>query len=156
MADPAPGVAAPPPPPPASPAAAPAPSPMSSMLATMGTAELMAVGGALLVLITDVVFGVFGPYSVGSVNWTAAGFVVVAALIVRFMHMTLPLAYETILIVAGFIAAINGVRDLVYDVLNVTSPGNTPITYILGMVLLYVGLALMFVGAWMLWRGRRA
>jgi hypothetical protein len=49
------------------------------------------------------------------------------------------------------VAVLGGVRDLLYDLRFI--PGRSlEVTYYLGMVGLYVGVVLMGLGAWMLWR----
>ena len=63
-----PAPAAPPPPP----SPAPASSPMSNMFATFTQAELFVAGGAALIVLTDIVFAMFGPYSFSNVIWTTA------------------------------------------------------------------------------------
>lgn len=146
-----------PPPPPAPPAAPAAPAaPASSLLANFSQPELLIVGGGLLILLVDIIFGMFGPFSFSNIIWVAAAVAVVAAVLVRFGRMTLPFPYESLLVAAGFLAALSGVRDLIYDLLFISRPGGASTGYMLGAVGLYLGVALMAVGAWLLWRRRPA
>jgi hypothetical protein len=144
-----------PPPPPAQPVP-PATTAASSMFATFSRAELLLGAGGLLIVATDIVFGMFGPYSFSNVIWVAAAVGVLAIVLVRFARMALPFGYESVLVIAGLVAVISGVRDFVYDVLYLSRPGNTSVGYVLGMVALYVGIGLMGAGAWLLWRRRAA
>ena len=74
-----------------------------------------------------------------------------SVLLVRFARMTLPFRYDAILILAGLVVVLAGVRDLAYDLLFI--PGrNLDTTYFLGMVGLYVGVVLTGIGAWIMWR----
>lgn len=146
------GELTPPPPPPA----APADAPMTNMFASFSQAELLIGGGALLIVLTDIVFGMFGPFSFSNIIWVAAAIALLAVVLVRFGRMALPVPYDSVLVVAGAVAAISGVRDFIYDVLYVARPGNSSPGYVLGMVGLYVGVGLMAFGAWLLWRRRAA
>jgi hypothetical protein len=127
---------------------------MSGMMAKLSRAELMVGGGALLVALADILFGIVAQdYFVGSVAWTLATVTLVAIVGARFMNMALPLALETILVLGGLAAGLNGVRDLLLDLRALNNYGTTDY---LGMVFYYVGVALMFLGAWMLSRRRPA
>jgi hypothetical protein len=124
---------------------------MSNMFASFSQAELLIAGGGALIVLTDIVFALLGPYSFSNVIWTAGAVALVAVLLVRFGRMTLPFRYEAVLVMAGLVAVLGGVRDLLYDLRFI--PGRSlEVTYYLGMVGLYVGVVLMGLGAWMLWR----
>lgn len=160
MTDPQNAPAMPPPPAPAAPApAAPAParSPMSGMLASMSQAEMLMAGGAVLILLTDLVFVIFGDYSFSTVAWGAAAVALILILAngrasaINFSRST----YQALLIVLGMLALVVGVRELIRDLVFI--PGrNLSVSFLLGMVGLYVGVALMGFAAWQLWRGRSA
>mgnify|MGYP001255350095 CR=1 FL=1 len=60
--------------------------------------------------------------------------------------MSLPFPYEGVVIATGLLAGLSGLRDLIYDVLYI--PGRSlEATYYVGMVGLYLGVALMAAGA---------
>ena len=139
-----------PPPPPA----AAAPSAMNSMLGRFSQAELMIAGGALLLVIVELIFGIATrDYSIGPLQWAIETVTLLALLGPRLARISLPISSETIAVMAGITIAFVGVRDLVYELRDLA--GASAMFYV-AMVGYYVGVALMAVGAWMLWRGRRA
>jgi hypothetical protein len=157
-AAPAPAAAPPPAPPaqaaPPASATATAPSAVNSFMASMSQAELMMGGGALVILLADLVFGVFGDYGFSAVIWGSAAVVVIAVAMRRLFKWGFGTGYETILVVATLLAVLATIRNLILDVLFV--PGrNLDITYFLGALTLYVGVALMAVGAWRMLRAVR-
>jgi hypothetical protein len=124
---------------------------MSNMFASWSQAELLVAAGGALIVLTDVVFAMFGPYSFSNGIWIAGAFALLAVVLVRFARMALPFRYEAVLIIAGIVAVLGGVRDFAYDLLYVPGHNVAP-TYFLGMLGLYAGVVLMGVGAWILWR----
>lgn len=139
------------PPPPAAPAA---PSPMNNMLARFSQAELMIAGGALLLVLVELIFGIITrDYSLGQLPWAIATVTLLAVLGPRLARISLPMSSETIAVMAGITIAFVGVRDLAYDLRSLSGASAT---FMLAMVGYYLGVVLMAVGAWMLWRGRRA
>jgi hypothetical protein len=148
--------ATPPPSPAAStvPATPAAPSAMSTFVSSMTQAELMVGGGALIILLADLIFGIFGDYSFSSVIWGAAAVAVLVIALRRLLNRGFGTAYETILLVATALVVLATIRNLILDVLFV--PGrNLDITYFLGALALYVGVALMAIGAWRMLRTTR-
>jgi hypothetical protein len=142
-------------PPPAAPPPAPAASPMSGMLSSMSRAELFIAAGAALILVTDLIFTVFGAYGSTNIVWAAAAVALVLILThSRVSSMSLSdSTYRALLLVTGFVALLAGIRDLLYDIQYF--PGRpVDITYMLGALGLYVGVALMAFGAWQLWSRR--
>lgn len=125
---------------------------MNNMFASWSQAELLIAAGGALIVLTDIVFGMFGPYSFSNIIWIAAAVALLSVVLVRFARMTLPFRYEAVLIMAGIVAVLGGVRDLAYDLQYVTGARNLEATYFLGMLGLYAGVVLMGIGAWILWR----
>jgi hypothetical protein len=122
------------------------------MLSRLSQGELLVGGGALLIVVGELVFGVVTrDYSLGQLPWALAAIALIV-IAVRASGRTFP-AYDTILVVAGLAMAVIGVRDLLYDVRSLTGESTT---WYLGFVAYYVGVALMAVGAWMVWRRRPA
>jgi hypothetical protein len=128
---------------------------MSGMLASMSRAELFMAAGAALILVTDVIFVVFGAYGSTNIVWASAA----VALILILTHNRMSAisisdgTYRALLLVTGFVALLAGIRDLLYDIQFF--PGRSvDITYFLGALGLYVGVALMAFGAWQLWSRR--
>jgi hypothetical protein len=154
------------PPPPASapapaagtPAPAAASSPMSGAFASMSQAELMIGGGALLIVLIDLIFAVFlGSYSFSQVLWAGAVVALLAVAMTHFMRMTLPFAYTSLLMLAGAVVAITSVRELLRDLIFLTGrSGPVRAEFLLGALGLYVGVALMVFGVWTMWRSRAA
>jgi len=132
-----------------------APPPVTSALASYSQAELLIGAGALLILLTDLLFGVFGDYSFSNVAWIAAAVsLILIALNGRLIHVSAN-TYRTALIVLGLLAVLIGVRELIADLVFI--PGRSlSATFFLGMVGFYVGIALMAFGAFRLWSSRAA
>lgn len=148
---------APPAPPSAQPPApAPAgPSPLTGALASLSKAELFIAGGAALIVLTDLVFVIFGPYGFSNVIWAAAAVALIAALAHNRMPASLAASYEWLLVGLAAVAVLLGIRQVVFDVVFIaTPPAGLSVVRLLGMIGLYVGLAGMAWGAWQLWRSR--
>ena len=128
---------------------------MTGLLAGVSQGEMLMLGGALLYLIGDLVFGVFSDYySFSTVGWIVA---VVAAIMI-LVHAR-PMAglsvpqggYRFGLIVLGFVALIAAIRYLILDVMFI--PGKSlNVLYFVGALVFYVAVLLMAAGAWMLLR----
>jgi hypothetical protein len=148
------------PPPPVAPAsAAPAapvapakPSAMSNLLAGVSQGEMLMLGGALLYLIGDLVFGLTTGYYV----YSSAGWLVVAIMILVHARpmggLSVPAGgYRFGLIVLGLVALVAGIRYLISDLIYI--PGrNLNVMYFLGALVFYVAVLLMAAGAWQIWR----
>ena len=127
---------------------------MNNMLARFSQAELLVGGGALLIILADLIFGlVTRDFTVGQLPWAIATVVVFAIVALRMMGRTLPMDHQTILVMAGVAMAFVGVRDLLYDLRSIA--GETA-TYLLGALVYYAGAALMAAGAFMSWWRRTA
>lgn len=134
-------------------AATPASSPVSSALASMSQAELMIGGGALLIVLVDLIFAVFlGSYSFSQVLWAGAIIALLAIAMTHFLRMTLPFAYGSLLMLAGALVGITGVRELLRDLVFLTGRTGPNAEFLLGALGLYVGVALVVFGAWTMWR----
>ena len=148
---------APPPPAPASPPppGAPAAQPANSMFSKLSQGELLVLAGSVVLVVGDLIFGlVTRDYSLGQLPWAIA-LVALVAILLHLRGMNLPVSYEGILVLAGLTIALIGVRDLLYDV-RYLSGNKVDATYYLGMLAYYLGVVLMAVGAWMVWRRRPA
>jgi hypothetical protein len=122
------------------------------MMSRLSQGELLVGGGALLIVLGELVFGVVTrDYSLGQLPWALAA-VALIVVALRATGRSFPAA-DTILIVAGLAMALIGVRDLLYDVRDLSGESTT---WYLGFVAYYVGVALMAAGAWMVWRKRPA
>jgi len=140
-------------PPPATPAST---GPSTSLFAGVSQGELLILAGSALILVGDIVFGIFGDYSYSAVVWVAA----VLSLILVLTHnrpqlgMEMPQGgYRIALILLGGLAFLAGVRYLLLDAIYV--PGRSlALTYFLGALVFYVAVGLMTVGAYMIWRRR--
>lgn len=162
MTDPQNAPAASPPPPAAPPPAAapasapPAPSPMSGLLAGLSQGEMMTLAGSALIVLGDLIFGIFLDYSFNQVVWVAA----VLSLILVLVHnrpstgLSVPIGgYRLALILFGALALLGGIRWLLFDLQSI-SGRNLGLTYVLGALVFYVGVALMAFGAYLTWRKR--
>lgn len=130
---------------------------MSGMFASMSRAELFMAGGAALILLTDLVFVIFGDYSFSNIVWASAALALLLILTNgRMSGMDWSRStYQKLLFLVGALAVLAAVRDLLYDVLFI--PGRSlSVTYYLGALGFYVGVALMAFGAWQLWSRRAA
>ena len=117
----------------------------------------MVAAGAGLIVLTDLVFGIFGPYVVPNVVWTAAA----VALVLVLAHRRLPFVgarYELILALAALVAVLGGARTLFANLVELVQVAGRAINvgYILGMLGLIAGIALLAFGAWTMWRRRPA
>jgi hypothetical protein len=157
---PPPSAATPAAPPPA--AAAPQPAapastgPSTSLLAGVSQGELMILAGSALILIGDIIFGVFGDYSYSAVVWVAAVLSLILILTHNRPQMALEMpagGYRIALILLGGLAFLAGVRYLLLDIVYV--PGRSlGATYFLGAIVFYVAVGLMSFGAFQIWRRR--
>ena len=130
---------------------------LPGFLSKMSRAELFIAAGAALIILTDLILVIFGPYSFSNVIWAAAA----TALVLVLTHGRVAMMswassnYATLLSLAGLVAALVAIRELVRDARFI--PGRSlDAMFLLGMVGLYVGVALMAFGAWQLWSRRAA
>jgi hypothetical protein len=128
---------------------------MSNLLAGVSQGEMLMLGGALLYLIGDLVFGLFtGYYIFSTVGWLVA--VVVAIMILVHARpmggLSVPAGgYRFGLIVLGLVVLVAGIRYLLSDLLYI--PGRSlNVMYFLGALVFYVAVLLMAAGAYMIWR----
>jgi len=161
---PQPSASPPPPPPPpaagaqpAAPAAPAGPSALDNLVASMGMAQLLIVGGALLLVLVDLLLGIIvNEYYASALVWLGSAVVLVAYLANRQRPGSLPVDHRTLLLGAAAVIALIGLRDIVIeaiDVLRFTSSWDA--VELLGLLLYVVGIAAVAFGGWQLWRGRR-
>jgi hypothetical protein len=133
-------------------------SAMTGMLASMSRSELFIAAGAALILLVDLVFVIFGPYAFSNVIWAAAA----TSLVLVLTHDRVAMMswassrYQTLLSLAVLVAVLVAIRELVRDLIALSSLGGVSVNFLLGMVGLYVGIALMAFGGWQLWSRRAA
>jgi hypothetical protein len=112
---------------------------------------MLLIGSALLVF-GDLLFDVFLDYSFSDTAWMAAVITAVVILVQMrpSMGMTVPSgAYRLGLIALGVVAALSGLRWLLFDVQALD--GRMSVTYLLGALVFYAGVALMGIGAFKVW-----
>ncbi len=131
---------------------------MPGMLASMSRSELFIAGGAALVILTDLVFVIFGPYSFSNVIWATAA--VALAVVLGRGQMAASMGwggsrYGTLLSLLALTAFLVAIRELIRDLIFLSGNlSGVSVSFMLGMVGLYVGVGLMAFGAWQMWKGR--
>jgi hypothetical protein len=131
-----------------------APAQLNSMLASYSRGELYVLGGGLLVLVSDLVFDIFGAYSFSHIIWAAAAAAILMVVLAGRMSASARTA-RLLAIGAVGVALYATARNLLLDILFI--PGRSlDVTYFLGALALYVGVAVMAWGAYELWRSRSA
>jgi hypothetical protein len=137
--------------------AASTPSALDNLVAQMGTAQLLIVGSALVLLAVDILLGwLVGQYFIGEAAWLGAGLVVLGFALTRFAPRLLPFGYQSLLLVGALVIAITGVRGAVLELLSVLrAPGQWDAIELMGFVLYTGAVVAAGVGAWMMVRGQR-
>jgi hypothetical protein len=146
------------PPPPQPPTqATPQPSAMGAMVQSMAPWELFIVGGAALLILFDLVFGiVLDRYYAGALEWLAAAVAVVAFVANRQRPGSVPMYRSVMLLAAAAVALIAG-RDLIIEVIYIVRDLHNPdAMYLLGFITWAVAAAIIAWGGWVLWRSRTA
>ena len=117
----------------------------ASMLARLSMAEQLAVLGAVLILLVEVVTGLLlDQYYAGDLVSLLAVAVLVAAWIRHAGSGQVPLGYGTVIRIAGLAVALVAVADLIVELRRGAFDNGTDIV---GGIGYYVGAALMAVGA---------
>jgi hypothetical protein len=131
------------------------PKTMPTFLAALTRTELFLVAGGALILLTDLIFIPLSGYGVSSVQWAASAILVMAVLFKSRMPAALAANYKSILIGLGALISLVAVRWLVGDLVWIGSnPSRIDGEYLLGMIGVYTGSALVAVATWQLWKGR--
>lgn len=149
--------AAPAPPPPAAAAPPPAaPNALNSLVATMGLAQLLVVGGSALLVAVDLVFGLFmREYSLSHAIWGGAALTLLAYLANR-RGVALPFRYESVLLALGAVVAVVGLREIAGAAMSILrAPGAWDGPDLLAFLGYAVGVVAVGWGTWQLLRGRR-
>jgi len=148
--------AVPPAPTPAAPQAA-GPTPLDNLVASLGLSQLLIVGGAALLVLVDLVFGVLiRDYYVADVVWVPAALIVVAFVVNRRGMASLPFRYESVLLGLSLIIIVGGVRDALIGLLSIAqSPTAWNALEIISHLALTAAVVAIAWGAWQLWRGQR-
>ncbi len=128
---------------------------MAKMLSGLSTGEVLMLGGSLLLIVGDLLFTIFLDYDFSQTAWLGA--VVAAVLIAVHLRpsggLSVPtVGYRLALIIIGVVVGLTGVRWLLFD-LQIFS-GRIGVTFLLGALAFYVGVALMAVGAFLVWSRR--
>lgn len=118
----------------------------------MSQAELFMAGGAALVVLTDLIFVILGPYAFSNVILASAMAVLVLVLVRRRLSIG---SFDWLLIGIVTIGSLMAVRELFSDLVFLVRLSSPDIGILLGMVGLYVGVGLMAFGAWQLYQRRR-
>ncbi|MEA2676686.1 MAG: hypothetical protein QOJ81_827 [Chloroflexota bacterium] len=126
---------------------------MPGFLARLNRAELLMAAGAALILVVDLLFSVFGPYSFSSAAWAAAAVTLLLIFLDARMMNFSAATHRALLLLLGAFALIIGIRELLSD-LQFLNGFNVAATFYLGMLGYYAGTALMVLGAWTLWKTR--
>jgi len=128
---------------------------MSGLLAGVSQGELLMLGGALLYLIGDLLFGVFTNYYF----FSTAGWIVAVVIAIMILVHARPMGglsvpeggYRFGLVVLGLLALVAGIRYLLTDILYI--PGRSlNVMYFLGALVFYVAVAVMAAGTYLVWR----
>lgn len=137
--------------------AQPAASPLDSLVASMGLTQLLIVGGASILLVLDILFGVIlREYFIGDAMWLGAAAILLGFLVGRRMPGLLPMAYQSVLLVGGLIVTLVGARGIIFDVVSlVRSPGAWGAMEVIGLVIYVVAVGAVAWGVWQLSKGRR-
>ena len=128
---------------------------MPGFLAKLSRAEQFMAGGAALIILTHLIFVQFGPYGFADIGWAAAAVALILILLngrsasLSFSRDT----YTSLLVLIGAFMVVFGVRELIDDALFI-SRSRVDVTYYLGFLGFYSGVALMAIGAWQLWSRR--
>jgi hypothetical protein len=145
------------PPPAAPPPAAPSPGPLDNLIASMGLPTLLVVGGAALLVLMDLVFGVIlREYWLDTVIWVAAALVLVVFFVAR-RGMQLPVSTSSLMIFLGAVIGVAGARELLASALSIVQrPGAWDGPDLIAFAGYAIGVVAVAVGAWQLWRGGRS
>ena len=133
-------------------------SPWTTLMASLTTAEKLILGGAVVIVLVDLIFAIIiQQYSFSILLWVAAVGGLAVAFARRRIPRVLPAPYERLLLVVGGLAVVVGAREIVFDLFRILRPplGASP-AYILGFIGLVVGVAAMGYGAWLIWRDSSA
>jgi hypothetical protein len=129
---------------------------VNSLKASMTRSEMLILGGAIVVIAVDLVFGILiRSFMVSGVVWAAAAAVVGLAVVQRRAPNALPLPYRSLLVGAAGIGVLVAGRDVLADAVHILRPpmGADP-AFVLGFLGLLAGAAAMAAGVWMLISGR--
>jgi hypothetical protein len=123
----------------------------ASFVGRLGLAEQLALGGAALIVIVEIVFGLLlDEYWAGDIAFLLGLAVLAAAFIRHARGGEVPIGYVTVIRVAGFAVLALAIVDLVYELRHGVFDNGADI---LGGALYYVGAGLMAAGAWTLREG---
>ena len=130
-------------------------SAMSSMVSSMSQWELFLVGGALLVVLGDLLFGILlREFYAGDVLWISAAVVLIAFAANRRAPGTVPM-YSNVMLLAGAVVALLGAREIIIEVLfALRNLDRLASVYLIALVVWVVAIALMAWGTWLAWRSR--
>lgn len=141
----------------APPPAAPQPSPLDNLVASMGMSQLLIVGGAAIVVLTDLILWIIlREYSAAPVAWAGSAAILLAYFASRRAAQWLPIRYETLLVALAAVVVAVLVRSLLSDIVFFLTPpmGMAPLRLLDNAIYVIAGL-MMAYGSWQLIRGQR-
>jgi hypothetical protein len=131
------------------------PNAMDTMVAQYGMSKLLAAGGALLIIVGDLVFSIFGPYGYSNIVWACAAVVLITVLVGHRLPAVIANNQNNIILIGALLAVLMSIREVLTDIAFLSTPGGVAVTYFLGALSIYGGVALMAIGAWRLQAGQR-
>ena len=130
-------------------------STMPTFLAALTRTELFMVAGRALIVLTDLIFIPLSGYGVSPIMWTASAIAMAAILLKNRLPAAVAANYKTILIGLGALISLVAVRWLVGDVVWLgMNPSYFDAEYLVGMLGVYSGSALVAFATWQLFKGR--
>jgi hypothetical protein len=128
---------------------------MPAFVSAMSRTEMFLAGGSALILLTDLIFIFISGYSVSSLMWAAAALLLAAILLKKRLPASLLANFNWLLLGLAGVIVLIGIRWFIGDLVWIaTRIGRLDGPYLLGMIGVYAGAALVGLGAWQLWKGR--
>ena len=128
---------------------------MPAFIAALTRTELFMVAGSALILLTDLIFIPLSGYGVSMIMWAAAAIAVAAVLLKNRLPAAVAANYKPLLIGLGALISLLAVRFLVGDLVWLgANPSRIDGEYLLGMIGVYSGSALVAFATWQLFKGR--
>jgi hypothetical protein len=132
------------------------PPALTHLLDSLSAAEKLVLGGALVIIAVDVIFGILiRGYLIPDLVWAAAALTIALAFVQRRSPTVLPVPYRTLLVAVAGVGVLVAARHVVIDALHILRPpmGADP-AFVVGFLGLVVGGSAMAMGVWRLLTGR--
>jgi hypothetical protein len=126
------------------------------LTASMSRAEMLILGGALLIIAVDLAFGILiRSFIVSGVLWAAAAALLALAVLQRRAPRALPVPYRSLLVGVAGVGVLVAGRDVLADLVRILRPpvGADP-AFVFGFIGLVAGAAAMAAGVWLFLAGR--